>query len=299
MSKLWKTVFFALFIGIGLVITAGATRAQEAPKTKTVIYTKTPQAKLKMVITFPPDWKTGDKRSAVVFFFGGGWRAGNVKQFAFQAKYLAERGMVTALADYRVKSRHKTSPDKCVEDGKSAVRYLCENAKKLGIDPNRIVASGGSAGGHVAAATASTPNVQPQDNDDELTVRPNLLVLFNPALHITNEKIVERLGKKLATDICPCKHLNKSVPPAIIFFGTNDWLLDGAKIYVEKAKKVGVKASIYIAKDQKHGFFNRSPWREATLYEMDRFLVKHGYLEGEPKVMPKGDARMKLLVESK
>ncbi len=292
-----KITFVLGFFGFAVLVPSSAS-AQE-PKTKTVIYNTTPQSKLKMVIAFPPDWKAGDKRSAVVFFFGGCWKGGNLKQFAPQAKYLAKRGMVAALADYRVKGRHKTTPDKCVEDGKSAVRYLRANAKKLGIDPNRIVASGGSAGGHVAAATASTPNVKPQGNDNAVSSKPNLLVLFNPAIQTTTEKIAGRVGKKIAADICPCKHLNKNVPPAIIFFGTNDWLLDGAKKYVEKAKKLGVKAAIYTAKGQGHGFFNRSPWREATLYEMDRFLVKYGFLKGEPRVMPKGDAKMTLLVESK
>src|SRR5689334_14234480 len=84
------------------------------------IYKKTEQADLSISISFPEDWKAGDKRPAIVFFFGGGWTQGSVQQFAPQSTYLAKRGMVAARADYRVKSRHQVTPDKCVEDAKSA-----------------------------------------------------------------------------------------------------------------------------------------------------------------------------------
>ena len=104
-------------------------------QTKRETYKKTPQGALAMHLHFPPGWKAEDKRPAIVLFFGGGWRAGSVQQFLKQAEYLARRGMVVARADYRVKLRHGTSPVECVEDGKSAVRWLRRHAAELGIDP--------------------------------------------------------------------------------------------------------------------------------------------------------------------
>jgi len=74
------------------------------------IYKQTPQGELAMYVHFPKDWTANDKRPAIVFFFGGGWRTGKVEQFVPQAEYLASRGMVTARADYRVKTRHGTTP---------------------------------------------------------------------------------------------------------------------------------------------------------------------------------------------
>jgi len=97
-----------------------------------------------------------DQRPAIVFFFGGGWNGGTPSQFVQHSEYLASRGMVAVVADYRVKSRQNTTAKECVADGKSAVRFLRENAVRLGIDPNRIAAGGGSAGGHVAAAATTT-----------------------------------------------------------------------------------------------------------------------------------------------
>src|SRR6516164_1598646 len=124
------------------------------------IFKKTEQGDLKISISFPDDWKPSDKRPAIVFFFGGGWTQGTVQQFAPQSAYLARRGMVAARADYRVKSRHQVTPDVCVEDAKSAVRWLRKNAATLGIDPEKVVAAGGSAGGHIAACTATIPGFE-------------------------------------------------------------------------------------------------------------------------------------------
>ena len=65
-----------------------------------------------------------DRKPAMVFFFGGGWVGGSPKQFYPQCEYLADRGMVAMAAEYRVKSRHNTTPFECVMDGKSALRWI-------------------------------------------------------------------------------------------------------------------------------------------------------------------------------
>ena len=81
-----------------------------------------------------------DKRPAVVFFFGGGWNGGTPNQFVPHSQYLASRGIVAFVADYRVNSRQKVAPNACVADGKSAVRWIRKNAARLGIDPQKVLA---------------------------------------------------------------------------------------------------------------------------------------------------------------
>src|SRR5437762_2199085 len=115
---LWPTAAFA---------------AESGPATKTFTYKQTPQAKLELVVHYPPGWQAGDQRGAIVFFFGGGWTNGNLRQFEPQSIYLAGRGMVAVRADYRVKSRHKVTPDQCVEDAKSAIRWVRQHAGELGV----------------------------------------------------------------------------------------------------------------------------------------------------------------------
>ena len=81
--------------------------------------------------------------------------------------------MVAASADYRIESIHHTTPDKCVEDAKSAVRYLRQHAVELGIDPDKIVASGGWAGGHIAACTALIDAFDADTDDKNIPAKPN------------------------------------------------------------------------------------------------------------------------------
>jgi len=264
------------------------TGSQAEGKVEESVYKKTPQGELKITVHFPPDWTARDQRPAVVFFFGGGWSGGTIAQFEPQAKYLAQRGMVAARADYRVRSRQGTAPDKCVEDAKSAVRWVRANAARLGIDPQRIVASGGSAGGHIAACTFIVPGFEAEGEDLSISSRPNLLVLFNPVLDTV--AVGEKFGMaEMGRKISPNHFLSKDIPPTILFYGANDQFNEGGKEFIQKTKALGVEARMYLAPDQPHGFFNRSPWLERTAYLMDGFLAAHGYLKGKPTLeLPPG-----------
>jgi len=277
-----RTAAVAAVLALGCLIgpvSAGANRE--------VVYKKTPQGELKMYIHLPDGWKADDRRPAIVFFFGGGWRSGSVTQFQPQATYFASRGMVTARADYRVKSRHNVTPDACVEDAKSAVRYLRQHAAELGIDPNRLVSAGGSAGGHLAACTALTPGLDAKDEDTSISSQPNALILYNPVVDLTGlGKHTAGLDAKVAEVISPIRYVSKDMPPAIVFFGTADRLLPHGKALLAKAKTCGNRVELYTAEGQPHGFFNRPPWQTLTTIQADRFLASIGYLKGEPTLTP-------------
>ena len=195
--------------------------------------------------------------------------------------------MVAARADYRVKSRHRVTPDKCVEDAKSAVRWIRANAGKLGVDTDKIVASGGSAGGHLAACTGTTVGLEAKGEDTSVSSRANAMLLFNPALKFVGvPKLMTRLGDnaKVAAQISPTVNLKKDSPPALLLFGTKDFLLDQGEEFMKKAKQVAHKSELYLAPDARHGFFNRPPWYERTLYRADEFLASLGYLQGKPTI---------------
>ncbi len=258
---------------------------QRGESIKRYIYKNTPQGKLAIYLHFPPGWSKQDKRPAIVFFFGGGWYKGSIAQFRYQAEYLASRGMVTARADYRVKSRHGTTLDKAVEDAKSAVRWLRANAARLGIDPNRIAAAGGSAGGHIAACTTLPTAPESKGEDTSISSRANLLILFNPVLDVSIPKIVKRFGSlETARSMSPNLHLGKNTPPTLLMYGTEDRLLSQGKIYLAKAKELGITAVLYTAEGVGHGFFNKPPWLNKTLYLADQFLARYGYTKGNPTI---------------
>ena len=269
-----------------LLLTAGIVVSATAPEVKTMTYKTVGDRELKIHIHYPPGWKASDTRPAIIFFFGGGWTSGTVGQFEPQSEYFASRGLVAARADYRVKSRDGVTPDKCVEDARSAVRWMRRNAKELGIDPQKLIASGGSAGGHLAACMMIRNSVEAAGDDLSISTIPQAMVLFNPVLNFDHEQMIERINgdKQLAHRISPTLHLDKNSPPALILFGTEDRLKVFGDEYWEKAEALGVRADKYLAEGQGHGFFNRSPWTERTLIAADKFLASLGFLKGEPTI---------------
>jgi acetyl esterase/lipase len=173
-----------------LLFAAAIAGAPAAPEVKTMTYKTVGDRQLNIHIHYPPGWKASDARPAIIFFFGGGWTSGKIEQFQPQAGYFAARGLVAARADYRVKSRDGVTPDKCVEDARSAVRWMRRNAKELGIDPQKLIASGGSAGGHLAACTMIAKSVEAEGDDLSISTIPQAMVLFNPVLNFEHELII-------------------------------------------------------------------------------------------------------------
>ncbi len=271
-----------------IIILLGGTvfAAEGTPDVKTMTYKTVGDRELKIYIHYPAGWKASDSRAGIIFFFGGGWSGGKIEQFQPQAEYLASRGMVAARADYRVKSRDGVTPDKCVEDARSAVRWMRRNAGRLGIDPKKLITSGGSAGGHLAACMMIPKSVEADGDDLSISTIPQAMVLFNPVLSFENEQMLKRLNgdKQLAQKISPTRYLDKNAPPALILFGTNDRLKIFGDEYWKKAEAIGVRADKYLAEGQGHGFFNRSPWTERTLLAVDKFLTSLGFLKGEPTI---------------
>jgi acetyl esterase/lipase len=228
---------------------------------------------------------------AIVFFFGGGWTSGSPQQFEAQCRHFASRGMVAITADYRVKSRHGVNPTQCLADARSAMRWVRSHAASLGIDPARIAAGGGSAGGHLAACTAFISAFDEPGEDPQVSAAPNALVLFNPALVLApldglkidgNEARVseERMGTQ-AVNISPAHHVTAPAPPAIIFHGKADTTVPfaTAEAFVKIMKEKGTRCELAAFDGQPHGFFNREPFRSQTIDAADTFLVSLGWLK--------------------
>jgi acetyl esterase len=252
-----------------------------ASATKEFIYKTIGERELKLIVDYPPDWKKTDNKPVMVFFFGGGWNGGRITHLEPQAKHFAQKGIVCVRPDYRVKSRDNVTPNKCVEDARSAVRWIRSHHEELGIDPKKFIASGGSAGGHLAACTMIEDCVDDPNDDLSISTVPQAMVLFNPVMNTTNEKTVERLNgnKELAQKISPNYNVNEKSPPSILMYGSLDtykWMGDE---YWEKAEELGIRADQFIAEGEKHAFFNKSPWLERTIEAAEKFLISLGYIE--------------------
>jgi len=264
---------------LSLIVACSISLAETLIPDEQKTYKKVGNVELQLHIFNPEGHKASDRKPAIVFFFGGGWSGGTPSQFYPQCDYLAKRGMVAISAEYRVKSRNGTSPLECVKDGNSAVRWVRSHADKLGIDPSKLAAGGGSAGGHVAAATGTTKGILEKGEDVSVSSKPDALVLFNPVYDNGPKGYGHSRVKDYWKQISPMHNLDKETPPTIVFLGTKDKLIPvaTAKKYRLLMKEAGVRSELFLYKEQAHGFFNTSKYDE-TVKEMDRFLVSLGFL---------------------
>ena len=246
--------------------------------------------KLDLWIVAPPDAAAAGHRPAIVFFFGGGWTGGSPQQFEPQCRHLAERGMVAITADYRVASRHHAKPIDCVADARSAIRWVRANANRLGVDPARIAAAGGSAGGHLAACTAFIAEFDAPGDDPDVRATPDALVLFNPALVLAplpGLDLADSFGMRARASrlgaeprrLSPAHHVDAGGPPTIIFHGRADTTVPfaTAEAFATRMRDAGNRCELVGYDDQPHGFFNHEPWRSKTLEATDAFLQSLGW----------------------
>ena len=169
------------------------------------VYATTPQGDLSLFVLRPKSTTT--PTMAVVYFTGGGWRHGSPENMIANAAWLRDRGAVGIVADYRVASRHGTSPLDAVDDARAAVRWVRDHATQLGVDPSRIVAAGGSAGAHLAACCVWSD------------ARPNALLLHNP---VTGGPGFEPEFFAAQPELSPIAHVAPGWPPTIVSHGTAD-----------------------------------------------------------------------------
>lgn len=261
---------------------------QDTSSVKEVVYKTIGDVNLKLIMYYPSGVKSKKPLPAIVFFFGGGFINGSPTQFRPHAAYLASRGMIAITAEYRVESRHKTTPFDAVADAKSAIRYVRIHAKELGVDPGRIAAGGGSAGGHLAAAAGNLPGLDEKSEDLSVSSKPNALVLYNPVFDNGPEGYgYDRAGDRYR-EISPIHNISKGAPPTIVFLGTKDALVPvaTAEKYKMLMENIGSRCDLMLYEGQAHGFFNSGKGNNRyfleTLYESDKFLTSLGYLKGRP-----------------
>ncbi len=285
LAALLLATFFASFAAA-----AGDPKPDALPKPDRVVeYKKVGETKLHLHVFNPPGHQVAGKTPAIVLFFGGGWKSGKPDQFYKQCAYLASRGLVAISAEYRTETSSGTSPQECVKDGKSALRWLRNHAVEFGIDPDRIAAGGGSAGAHVAAATATLKGFNEAGEDTKTSCRPAALVLFNPVFDNGPQGYGHDRVKDYWKEFSPIDHIDSNTPPTVVFLGTNDKLIpvDTGKRFQKSMQLAGVRCDLHLYEGEGHGFFNKVKFAE-TLIEADRFLTSLGYLKGEPTLSAGG-----------
>jgi acetyl esterase/lipase len=175
---------------------------------------------------------------------------------------LAARGTTAMTVTYGLLTDdNQRTPVDCSNDAAHAISWVRDHSKDLGIDPHKIVASGGSAGGQMAAAVAAM--------GQELAA----LVLFNPALCPDG---TPRLG--FMGDACPEWCVDERFPPTLVLHGTSDTIvpIEHSRRFAERMYEVDTRCELVEFEGMPHAFFNFPAPRgryDETLAAMDRFLT--------------------------
>ncbi len=271
------------------VLPAFAADPAAAPRDARV-YKRVGDRELKLSVVRPADWKTGDRRPALVFFHGGGWTGGAPTQFDEHSRYFASRGLVCIQVQYRLlDAKSAQPPDACIHDARTAMRWVRAHAAELGVDPARIGAGGGSAGGHLAAHAGLVDGTDDPSDDLKISAKPAALLLFNPVLdNGPGGWGTARVGARFP-ELSPAHNVSRDDPPAIVFLGTKDNLIPVATLERFRAamRQAGVRCDLHLYEGEGHGFFNHRGLGGGKAYaltvrEADRFLASLGWLRGEP-----------------
>ena len=197
------------------------------PGAQTFIYRDLKPEPLRLFVVKPEGWRAGDQRPAMVYFFGGAWTRGTPSKSIDWARMVAKWGMVGVAPDYRTFERFGTSPVEATADARAAMRWVEDHAAELGVDTNKIVVGGSSAGGHLALWTAIAKAPFGSRPEESPTAKPAALVLISAPGDTTLEawdndlRKIERFGPHIG-DVSPLQNLDLKMPPVIMFHGDAD-----------------------------------------------------------------------------
>ncbi|WP_208300456.1 alpha/beta hydrolase [Prosthecobacter fusiformis] len=256
--------------------------AAKITATRTLVYKKAGDRELLLHILEPAGHKPTDTRACFITIHGGGWTGGNPQRMMPFADHYARQGLVGISIQYRLNNaKAGVTVYDCVKDARSAVRYVRAHAKELGIDPQKIIVSGGSAGGHLAAATALFDTVNEEGEDLSISTTPNALVLLFPVIDCSKEGYGQAKIGATWQELSPVHHVRAGLPPTITFHGTGDTVTPfiGAKNFHEAMLKAGNKSELVINEGGGHGYLMRDrALLDDTLARSDAFLAGLGLI---------------------
>jgi len=206
----------------------------------------------------------------VAYLHGGGWVVGSLDGFDPLCRALANAsGAIVASIDYRLAPEHPfpAAPD----DALAAVRWLADQARELGADPERMAIAGDSAGGNLAAVTARRVR---DEGGPPLRLQALVYPVCDSALNTPSYRAFEEGFGLTAVemkrywelyldgsdggqpDASPLRAEDlRGLPPAFILTVASDVLCDEAEAYAGRLEAAGVPVALRRYDGAVHGFF--------------------------------------------
>ena len=252
-------------------------------------------AKEKWAITHPSfllySPKVRSARTAIIVFPGGGYKAlaiGPKSTIGFLGadvcKWLTDSGVTCILLKYRVPNtgcnwnqethRHVTpNIPMALQDAQRAISIVRYNAKKYGIDPNKIGVMGFSAGGNAAVLSSTAFKKRaydPIDAIDRVSSRPDFAIPVYPG-HMTmehkNKTPKAVAAQELNTDI----EISMEIPPTLLIHAKDDPIdpVHFSEVYERELKKAGVNVKLIVYKTGGHAFGVKKQGKDTDRWTVD------------------------------
>jgi acetyl esterase/lipase len=235
---------------------------------------------------------------AVLYVHGGGWEHGSSTLGGINAsigQMLTERGILVAAVNYRLAPQYLWPAQ--IDDVKCAVRYLRANAQQYGIDPAKIGARGGSAGGHLVSMLGTAGPSAGFDTGQYLQQSSSLQAvvdMFGPAdltaggwVPSASSVVQQVFGVTPGQDnsalahASPVRYIQPNDPPFLIFQGTRDAVVPPSQSQelASRLQAAGVSATLVMVQNGGHGFAPTggaiSPTLQAITETTVDFLSQH------------------------
>lgn len=240
----------------------------------------------------------------LIFIHGGGWAGGNKKDYAYYCVRFAQRGYVVASIGYRF-VQEALFPA-CIQDAKCAVRYLRSHAAEHNIDPEKMCAIGGSAGGHLSLMLGLSPDKPELEGEggwpgvgSKVAAVVDLYGPTDLTVPVSrNHPILKRAMGKTYEEApglyalgSPIKFVTPNAPPILIFQGNIDDLVPVAQsdMLAEKLKAMGLPYWYDCLYGMPHTMDILLRTNERCQYVMNAFFEK--YLKGNPVEVLEGGRR--------
>ncbi|WP_231759947.1 alpha/beta hydrolase fold domain-containing protein [Microbulbifer elongatus] len=256
-----------------------------------VVYRRVGTRALHLDLFLPEGWQPASDRPAVLLVHGGGWRSGNRTLQEPMARYLANRGFVTATVEYRLSPEARYPAG--VQDVKSALGWLRAQAGRYGIDPERVAVIGASSGAQIATLVGVTPGlpifetVQSAGKDSvQAIVNLDGIVSFTTPMALQHEDDPRKnpsaagawFGGRyqnvpdLWHQASPLEYAGAGAPPTLFVNSSHPRFHAGRDQYIARLSEAGVVTEVMTHVDAPHPYWLFEPWFTPTAERVYGFL---------------------------